>query len=391
MMSVDIDLDREDVCVLVPTYNEAATIGDVVRGFVERGLTNVLVVDGHSTDDTRERARQAGARVVEQSGRGRGEGKGAAVREGLELIDAPYVVMLDGDGTYRPADAEQMLEPLVSGEAEHVVGDRFADMQSGAMTRLNRFGNRIINRVFRRVHGRDLGDILSGYRAFTRESIDRLGLTAEGFEVETELAVECVRHDVRTAVVPITYLPRPDDSETNLHPFRDGGRIVVTLYQLAKTSNPLFYFGSVGLLSLLAGSAIGVYVGVEWFVRGIPHEILALVSAFGILLGVQLLIFGVLSDLIVELHREQLRRLRQVEHRGVTPPAERPVDRARGLGDSPGSPGGRRPTDPEAGAGDGDAVERGGSELDETETDAETPETETDGGREATDRGDGDR
>ncbi len=371
MTSVDIDLDREDVCVLVPTYNEAATIGDVVGGFVELGLTNVLVVDGHSTDETRERAREAGARVVEQSGAGRGDGKGQAVREGLGLIDAPYVLMLDGDGTYRPEDAERMLAPLLSGEAEHVVGDRFADMQPGAMTRLNRVGNGIINAVFRRVHGRDLGDILSGYRAFTRESIDRLGLTAEGFEIETELAVECVRHDVRTTVVPITYRPRPDESETNLHPFRDGGRIVVTLYQLAKTSNPLFYFGSVGLVSLLAGGGIGVYVGVEWVTRRVPHEILALVSAFGILLGVQLIIFGVLSDMIVELHREQLRRLRQVEHRSTAPPPERPVDRARGLG------GGERPLGPESGdgGGTGDGPRQGEPE------DPSRPETETDGGR----------
>ncbi len=365
MTPADLDGEHEDVCVLVPTYNEAATIGEVVRGFVEQGLTNVLVVDGHSTDGTRERAREAGARVVEQSGTGRGAGKGQAVREGLRLIDAPYVLMLDGDGTYEPADAEQMLEPLLSGEAEHVVGDRFADMQPGAMSRLNRIGNRIINAGFRFVHGRDLGDILSGYRAFTRESIDRLGLTAEGFEVETELAVECVRHDVRTAVVPVTYHPRPDDSETNLHPFRDGGRIVVTLYQLAKTSNPLFYFGSVGLLSLVLGGGIGVYVAVEWITRRVPHEVLALVSASGILLGVQLLIFGVLSDMIVELHREQLRRLRQVEQRGVTGPENRPVDHARGL-----------------------AAERGPDAETAGDPREESPETETDGGRDPGESGD---
>jgi dolichol-phosphate mannosyltransferase len=352
-----VDLDREDVCVLVPTYNEAATVGDVVRGFVEQGLSNVLVVDGHSTDDTRERARQAGARVVKQSGSGRGSGKGQAVREGVELIDVPYVLMVDGDGTYRPEDAGRMLEPLLAGEAEHVVGDRFADMRPGAMSRLNRVGNRIINAGFRVVHGRDLGDILSGYRAFTRESVDRLGLTAEGFEVETELSVECVRHDVRTAVVPITYRARPDDSETSLNPFRDGGRILIALYQLAKTSNPLFYFGSVGALSLVLGTGVGVYVAVEWITRRVPHEILALVAASGILLGVQLLIFGVLSDMIVELHREQLRRLRQVEQ-SQSARTDSGTDRARGT--EPSATGVEAPTE---------------------ETTERPHETETDGGQ----------
>jgi dolichol-phosphate mannosyltransferase len=319
----------EDVCVLVPTYNEAATIGEVVAGFVDRGLTNVLVIDGHSTDDTRAIAREAGARVVEQSGDGHGDGKGQAVREAIELIRAPYVLMLDGDGTYRPEDATQMLEPLFSGRADHVVGDRFADMEAGAMPGLNRVGNRLINGAFRLVHGRDLGDILSGYRAFTTESAERMTLTADGFAIETELAVECLKHNVETTVVPITYRARPEESDPNLSPFRDGGRIVLTLYQLAKTNNPLFYFGSIGTASLLAGLGVAAYVGVEWVTRRVGHEGLAVVAAAGILLGVQLLIFGVLSDLIVTLHREQLRRLRQVERNDRTPAARRRPDDRR--------------------------------------------------------------
>ena len=83
----------------------------------------------------------------------------------------------------------------------------------------------------------------------------------------------------------------------------------MTLYRLAKTNNPLFYFGSLGLLSLLAGGGLGVYVGVEWFRYGVSHEVLAVVAGVSILFGVQLVMFGVLSDMILALHREQLRRL----------------------------------------------------------------------------------
>ncbi|MFB6095480.1 MAG: TIGR04182 family glycosyltransferase, partial [Halodesulfurarchaeum sp.] len=119
------------------------------------------------------------------------------------------------------------------------------------------------------------------------------------------------KHDIPTAVVPITYRPRPAGSETNLHPVKDGARILLTLYSLAKTSNPLFYFGSVGSVSTLIGLGIGTYVGYEWFAHNVSHEVLALVAAVAILFGVQLLIFGFLSDLIVTLHREQLRRLEE--------------------------------------------------------------------------------
>jgi dolichol-phosphate mannosyltransferase len=303
--------DRDDVCVLVPTYNEAETIGDVVDEFRAAGFESILVVDGGSTDGTRERAADHGARVELQSG----TGKGQAVREGVRMVDEPYVLMLDGDATYRAADADAMLEPLLSGRAEHVIGDRFADMEDGAMTRLNQFGNRVINGAFKFIHGRDLQDILSGYRAFSVDSFQRLTLTADGFGIETEMAVECVKHNVPTQVVPIRYEARPDESETNLRPFRDGGAIIFTLYQMAKTNNPLFYFGSVGALSTLTGVGLGAWVAVEWFTRNISHEVIAVVAGVAILFGVQLLMFGVLSDMIVAVNREQTRQLEELTRR----------------------------------------------------------------------------
>jgi len=305
--------DRDDVCVLVPTYNEATTIGGVVEDFVANGFEHVLVIDGGSKDGTREIAADAGARVVEQTGEGKGSGKGQAVREALQRhVERPYVLMLDGDQTYRPDEADRLLEPLLDGRAEHVIGNRFADMEPDAMTRLNRIGNGVINRAFSVIHGRNLTDILSGYRAFTLSSVQQFNLSADGFGIETELAVECVKHTAETTVVPVTYEPRPDDSETNLSPVRDGATIILTLYQMAKTNNPLFYFGSVGAASTLTGLVIAAYVGVEWVTRGISHEVLAVVAGVAVLFGVQVALFGVLADLIVDVSREQTRQLERI-------------------------------------------------------------------------------
>jgi len=301
-------VDREQVCVLLPTLDEAATIGDAVESFRERGFDHVLVVDGGSEDGTRELAREAGAEVLVQSG----SGKGQAVREALDAIDQPHVLMADGDGTYRAADADRMLAPLFEGRVEHVIGNRFADMEPDAMSRLNRIGNRLINLAFRTVHHRELTDILSGYRAFTVASAERMNLSEDGFGIETEMAVECAKNGIETVEVPITYRARPEGSETNLSPLVHGALIGVTIYKLAKTNNPLFYFGSVGGISLGIGAIVAAFVGYEWFVHGIGHEAMAVVASAAILLGVQLLMFGVLSDMIVSLHREQLRRIEQV-------------------------------------------------------------------------------
>jgi dolichol-phosphate mannosyltransferase len=338
-------MDRSDVCVLVPTMDEAETIGDVVADFRAAGFDDVLVIDGGSSDDTRSIAADAGARVEVQSG----SGKGQAVREAVRrYVEDPYVLLADGDGTYRAEDADAMLAPLDDGY-EHVVGNRFADMREGAMTALNRLGNRLINRAFALVHGESYGDILSGYRGFTRESFERMTLTADGFGIETEMAVECARRNIRTTTVPITYLPRPAGSNTNLHPVRDGGIIFLELYRRAKTSNPLFYFGSVGTISTIVGGLLAAYVGYEWFVPPqVSHEVLAVVSAFGILFGVQLLMFGVLSDLILALHRETIDRIEDVEEEvGASGPSS--VRRERGTAAGGVAGDGGRPVEDDAG------------------------------------------
>ena len=297
--------DHDDVCVLLPTMNEAETVARVVADFRDAGFGDVLVIDGGSADETRSIARDAGARVVEQSGRG----KGQAVREAVrEHVEAPYVLMADADATYDADDAAAMLAPLYDGDAEHVIGNRFADMRSGAMTRLNRIGNRLINLAFRAIHREAYGDILSGYRAFTRESFLRLHLTADGFGIETEMAVECVKNRVPVSVVPITYRERPGGSATNLHPIRDGGVIFLELYRKAKTNNPLFYFGSAGAASTLAGIAMGAFVLYRYLAFGISHEVIAVGAVGATILGIQLLVFGVLADMIHSLHREQMDR-----------------------------------------------------------------------------------
>lgn len=302
-------VDESSVCVLIPTLNEAEAIEEVIEGIKQEGFDRLLVVDGGSTDGTRNLASEAGAEVIEQSG----SGKGQAMIEAMEQIERPYVLMLDGDGTYRPSDAHTVLAPLFDGTADHVIGNRFHDMESGAMTRMNQFGNRQINRLFRLIHRRDLHDILSGYRGFTSESFEELNLNAEGFGIEAEMTGECARHGQQIVEVPITYESRVDETETKLRPVRDGAVILMTLYLVARKNNPLFFFGSMGLLAIAFGFGLGLYVAYRWYFVGISHEVLALATSFLVLFGFLLIMFGVLSDMIVSLHQEQRQRIEQLE------------------------------------------------------------------------------
>jgi dolichol-phosphate mannosyltransferase len=249
-----------------------------------------------------------------------GSGKGQAVREARASIDAEYVVMADADQTYRPEDAHKLLRPLVEGDADCVIGNRFADMHPEAMTPLNQVGNRLINWMFTTAHNESYTDILSGYRAFTNAAFQRLYLTVDGFGIETEMAVESTRAEFTTVVVPIRYEPRPDGSETKLAPVSHGFHIIKTLYGLAKTANPLFYFGVLGVSAILVGLLSSGYVGLKWVLYTQSHHVIALVAAFFLLVGVQLILFGVLADMILSFHKRQLQTFTQsVEHSTESP------------------------------------------------------------------------
>ncbi|MHC1625916.1 MAG: S-layer glycoprotein N-glycosyltransferase AglJ [Methanoculleaceae archaeon] len=295
----------QDVCVLIPTLNEAPTIGKLVRSFRELGFPHILIVDGRSTDGTPEIAAEAGAEVLVQTGKG----KGNAIVEALRVIKQPYILMLDGDGTYLPDDAEQMLKPLSEG-AQHVIGDRMAYPEEGAFTRLNRMGNHLINYLFKVAHGVYLSDILSGYRAFTAGAAREMELKETGFEIETEIAVEAVRNGQKIAVVPIHYVRRPG-SPTKLNPFKDGYRIIKTIYRLARRNNPMFYFGIIGIILVFIGGLMGVYVVLEWL-NNIEHLPMTVLTVLLITVGFEIFMFGVISDMMLTFHREMMREIQQL-------------------------------------------------------------------------------
>ncbi len=296
---------KTNVCVLVPTLNEAETIADIVTTFLADGY-RVLVIDGHSTDDTRELATGAGAEVITQTGKG----KGQAIQQAFATIESDYLVMIDGDGTYLPGEIDVVLAPVLSGEADHVIGNRFANFSRGAFTRLNLVGNKLLNKMFGIIYGGWLNDILSGYRAFDKKAYKGIELNKTGFEIETEITVECVKKDLRIVEVPITYLPRREGAPTKLNPLKDGVRIGITIYKLAKLYNPMLYFGVFGTIFMLLGVGIGIYVVNEWL-YGITHVLLTILSTLVILIGIQLFIFGLIANLIAALHRETLRMIRR--------------------------------------------------------------------------------
>jgi glycosyltransferase (TIGR04182 family) len=292
--NVLMDFNREQVCVFIPTLNEAPTIGELIQEFHTAGYSHILVMDGRSADGTPSLAERGGAEVHTQNSRG----KGNAIIEALPLITLPYVLMVDGDGTYSAQDADRMVEPLFLGY-QHVIGER---MGEGSFSRMNRMGNWLINVLFKMAHGKYLSDILSGYRAFTLESVRQMHLREGGFEIETEMAVQAMKNNQKITVVPVQYGLRKG-TETKLKPFQDGFRIIRAIYRLARVNNPLFYFGLIGILLFAGGAITGVYVLLEWF-RDIEHLPLTILTLLLMTLGFEMVMFGVIGDMMLAFHRE---------------------------------------------------------------------------------------
>lgn len=219
------------VTVLIPCHNEEAGIANVIKGFSRRQLRrygfalDVLVIDNNSTDKTAAVAKKAGARVIHEAKKG----KGNAIRAGFAhlLPDTDYVAMLDGDDTYRPQELLRLLEPLESGFSNVVIGSRMhGRINEGSMAPLNRLGNRVFSRLVRSVYGVSVTDVLTGYFAWTRGAVERLQphLVSDGFAIEMEMITKMARLGEEIYSVPITYLARA--GESNLRPLQDGGRIL---------------------------------------------------------------------------------------------------------------------------------------------------------------------
>lgn len=219
------------VTVVIPCYNEAKGIGEVIAKFPRAELAaqniglEILVVDNNSTDNTAKVAHAAGARVVHESQKG----KGNAMRTGFKNLpkDTDYVVMLDGDDTYDPGEIMRLLEPLRSGFSDVVVGSRLCGIiQSDAMNKLNYVGNKIFTFLARLLYGSKVTDVLTGYFAWRKEAIDELAphIQSSGFAIEMEMVIKMARLKHRMTSVPISYLNRAGGS--HLRPVRDGCRIL---------------------------------------------------------------------------------------------------------------------------------------------------------------------
>jgi glycosyltransferase involved in cell wall biosynthesis len=293
-----------DIAVLLPCYNEAATIGQVVRDFrVTLPDAHIYVYDNNSTDGTALTAMLAGATVVRE----RRQGKGHVVRRMFCDIDADIYIMADGDGTYGPEDAEELIRTLITERVDMVVGTR-RGVHDDAGRNGHAFGNRLFNGLYRLLFGNDFTDILSGYRAFSRRYVKSFPAVSAGFEIETEMSVHASRLKLPVCEIELDYGRRPEGSHSKLSTFKDGFKILWMFAMLMKETRPFAFFGliSAGLMGVSLAAMAPVLF--EFFTTGLVSRMPTWIGAVALMM-MSFLSFtaAMILDSVARSRAEQLR------------------------------------------------------------------------------------
>jgi len=268
------------VSIVLPTKDEQNSIEKVVRDCLSLGFEKEIIVVDDSADRTPEIAEKLGCKVI------RGvKGYGRAFLEGFRHSSGDIIVMLDADGSYDALEIPRLIEPIVKGEADLVIGSRFkGKIMPKAMPWHHRYvGNPVLTKLTNLLFKTKLSDVHSGMRALRKDALAKIDPVCPGMEFATELVLKAAIKGLRIVEVPITYHPRIGFSK--LRSFRDGWRHL----RLVLAASPIYLFLLPSIILILLGIATALFVIVLQPIR--THTLI-----FGstlLLLGIQTFFFGV--------------------------------------------------------------------------------------------------
>jgi glycosyltransferase involved in cell wall biosynthesis len=304
-------IDNLKIAILVPCYNEAATIGSVVRAFREvLPAATVHVCDNNSSDTTAQVAREAGAVVSTEFL----QGKGNVVRRLFADIEADVFVLVDGDDTYDATAAPKMIRKLLDENLDLVNGRR-VHKDAGAYRAGHKFGNRLLTSLVATIFGKRFDDMLSGYKIFSRRFVKSFPSLSGGFEIETELTVHALELRMPVAELETIYGARPEGSESKLSTFKDGFKILKMIAILIKEERPLQFFSLLFGAFNLAAIVLMVPIIITYMDTGfVPRFPTAILSLGLSLLGFLCLACGLILDTVTR-GRQELKRMQYLSVR----------------------------------------------------------------------------
>jgi glycosyltransferase involved in cell wall biosynthesis len=282
------------LAVIIPCYNEGLTINKVITDLKKKvPEATIYVFDNNSTDKTAEIARSLGAVVIKE----KRQGKGFVVQSMFNKVDADIYVMVDGDDTYDLSEVNRMISMVMNDEADMVVGNRLKAYTDKSFRPFHTFGNKLVKWLINKLFRTNLKDIMSGLRVMNRAFVKTINIMASGFEVETEMTIKALKYGYLIKELDINYKERPAGSFSKLNTFKDGIRVIKTIFIIFKDYRPLLFFSMVSLLFLLI-SLLSGYVVIKEFIetRYITHVPLAIFASGTMILSIISFITGIILD-----------------------------------------------------------------------------------------------
>ena len=285
------------IAVLLPCYNESATIAKVVRDFrIALPDSEIYVYDNNSRDGSAELAEGAGAKI-RRVGQ---QGKGHVVRRMFQEIDADCYVMVDSDDTYPADEVQELIEPILKGEADMVIGDRLSSTYLDENKRqFHGFGNKLVRFLISRIFHQKIHDVMTGYRSFNKMFVKSCPVLSNGFEIETEMTLFALDKRFALKEVPITYRDRPAGSVSKLNTFSDGFKVLMTIFNMFRSYKPLTFFSVTAATLLAAAGTAMIPVLSDYFKTGlVPKYPTLIVAGFVALAGLLSFVCGLILDSI---------------------------------------------------------------------------------------------
>jgi glycosyltransferase involved in cell wall biosynthesis len=299
------------IAVLIPCYNEEAAVAKVINDFRSAlPAATIFVFDNNSTDNTKSVARAAGAEVFQEKHRG----KGFVVRRMFSDVEADIYVLVDGDATYDAPSVQPMIERLLEDRLDMVVGSR-VDCEQAAYRVGHRTGNKLLSAFIASVFGSTFNDVLSGYRVFSRRFVKSFPVLSGGFEIETELAIHALELGLAVDEINTPYYARPMDTTSKLNTWRDGFRILLTIFSLYRAERPLAFFTGVGAMAAIASIGFAIPIVMTYLETGLVPRLPTAVLATGLMLSAFLcMAAGLILDTVTRGRRE-MKLLAYLSHR----------------------------------------------------------------------------
>lgn len=288
--------------ILIPCYNEELSISQVVRDFkVAMPEASIYVYDNNSTDQTAENALKAGA-IVRHEYR---QGKGNVIRQMLRDIEADCYLLVDGDNTYPAESARQLCQPIEEG-FDMVIGDRLSSTYFKENKRLfHNTGNKVVRYMINKIFQANLHDIMTGYRALSRNFAKNLPILSCGFEIETEMTIYALDKHYTFKEIPINYRDRSVGSTSKLNTISDGIKVIGTILQMFRDYKPLRFFSIISLCLFLIATILFVPVFIEYLNIGlVPRYPTLIVSGFIYLAALLTFFCGIILDVVAKKHNQ---------------------------------------------------------------------------------------